>query len=237
MDERVTRVREILGLRRLPIKIGFLDKLPAALPRWVGGPVAAGCVFWDAAMDGKSFYTIAADHWNCAVGSQVHRIRLPADRAGELDDTVGFMIETRYLDAAEAAALPTLEREAGAVAYAPASSDAFEADVILLAATPGALVLVQDAARRAGLAAEGLGPVTRPSCATLPVALKAQSLSLAFGCKSNRVFTQIGADEAYAAIPARQWDAFVDKLYEVQRATLTMGTYFQAHAAKFAGRK
>ena len=42
MDERVTRVREILGLRRLPIKIGFLDQLPAALPRWVGGPVAAG---------------------------------------------------------------------------------------------------------------------------------------------------------------------------------------------------
>ena len=237
MDERVTRVREILGLRRLPIKIGFLDKLPAALPRWVGGPVAAGCVFWDAAMDGKSFYTIAADHWNCAVGSQVHQIRLPADRAGELDDTIGFMIETRYLDAAEAAALPTLEREPGAVAYAPASSDAFEADVILLAATPGALVLVQDAAHRAGIAGEELAPVTRPSCATLPLAAKSQALSLAFGCKSNRIFTQIGADEAYAAIPAPKWDAFVDKLYEVQRATLTMGTYFQAHAAKFAGRK
>jgi uncharacterized protein (DUF169 family) len=237
MDERVTRVREILGLRRLPIKIGFLDKLPAALPRWVGGPVAAGCVFWDAAMDGKSFYTIAADHWNCAVGSQVHQIRLPSDRAGELDDTVGFMIETRYLDAAEAAALPTLEREPGAVAYAPASSDAFEADVILLAATPGALVLIEDAARRAGIGGEGLGPVTRPSCSALPLAVKSQALSLAFGCKSNRVFTQIGADEAYAAIPARKWDAFVDKLYEVQRATLTMGTYFQAHAAKFAGRK
>ena len=25
MDERTTRVREILGLRRVPIKIGFLD--------------------------------------------------------------------------------------------------------------------------------------------------------------------------------------------------------------------
>jgi uncharacterized protein (DUF169 family) len=236
MDERVTRVREILGLRRLPIKIGFLDKLPA-LPRWVGGPVAAGCVFWDAAMDGKSFYTIAADHWNCAVGSHVHQIRLPADRAGELNDTVGFMIETRYLDAAEAAALPTLEREPGAVAYAPASSDAFEADVILMAATPGALVLIEDAAHRAGISGDGLVPVSRPSCATLPLATKNQALSLAFGCKSNRVFTQIGADEAYAAVPARKWDLFVDKLYEVQRATLTMGTYFQAHAAKFAGRK
>jgi uncharacterized protein (DUF169 family) len=69
------------------------------------------------------------------------------------------------------------------------------------------------------------------------VAVKTQTLSLTFGCKSNRIFTQIGADEAYAAIPAPKWDAFVDKLYEVQRATLTMGTYFQAHAAKFAGRK
>ncbi|HEX3905382.1 MAG TPA: DUF169 domain-containing protein [Polyangia bacterium] len=235
MNERVTRVREILGLRRLPIKIGFLDKLPA-LPRWVGGPVAAGCVFWDAAMDGKSFYTIAADHWNCAIGSHVHKIGLPADRGNELETTLDFMIETRYLDAAEAAEIPTLEREPMAVAYAPASNDAFEADVILLAATPGSLVLIEDAARRAGIGGAGLEAVDRPSCSALPSAVKSQTLALAFGCKSNRTFTKIGADEAYAVIPARKWDAFVDKLLEVQRATLMMGTYFQAHAAKFAGK-
>ena len=235
MNERVTRVREILGLRRLPIKIGFLDKLPA-LQRWVGGPVAAGCVFWDAAMDGKSFYTIAADHWNCAIGSHVHKIGLPADRGNELGTTLGFMIETRYLEAAEAAEIPTLEREPVAVAYAPASSDAFEADVILLAATPGPLVLIQDAARRAGIGGEGPSATPRPSCATLPSVVKSQTLALDFGCKSNRTFTKIGADEAYAVIPARKWDAFVDKLLEVQRATLTMGTFFQAHAAKFAGK-
>jgi len=150
MDERVTRVREILGLRRLPIKIGFLDALPAQLQRWAGGPVAAGCVFWDAAMDGKSFYTIAADHWNCAVGSYIHKIGLPVDRAREVDEAVAFMVETRYMDAAEVAVLPTLAREPGAIAYAPASSEAFAADVILLAATPGPLALVHDAARRAG---------------------------------------------------------------------------------------
>ena len=101
MDQRATRVQEILGLRRMPIKIGFLDGLPAALPRWSGGPVAAGCVFWDRAMEGKSFYTLPADHWNCAVGSHIHQIRLPADRTGELDSTLEFMIETRYLDAVE----------------------------------------------------------------------------------------------------------------------------------------
>jgi uncharacterized protein (DUF169 family) len=234
MDERATRVREILGLRRLPIKIGFLDGLPAQLSRWSGGPVAAGCVFWDAAMEGRSFYTIAADHWNCAVGSHIHQIGLPSDRTGELDATLDFMIETRYTDPAEVAAIPTLPREPKAVAYAPAGSDAFEADVILLAASPGPLSLVHDAARRAGIAGAGTAAsIDRPSCAVLPAAVGSGALALAFGCKSNRVFTKLGDDEAYAALPAGKWSDFVDRLLEVQRSNLTMGTYFQAHAAKF----
>ena len=33
MDARATRVKEILGLRRPPIMIGFLDALPARLAR------------------------------------------------------------------------------------------------------------------------------------------------------------------------------------------------------------
>ena len=115
MDDRVTRVKDILGLRRLPIKIGFLGAPPAALARWAGGPVAAGCVFWDRAMEGKSFYTLPADHWNCAIGSHTHKIGLPADRANELSDTIGFMVETRYLDPAEVPDIPTLDQSPAAV--------------------------------------------------------------------------------------------------------------------------
>ena len=125
--ERTTRVKDILGLRRLPIKVGFLDALPPALARWSGGPVAAGCVFWDRAMEGKSFYTLPADHWNCAIGSHTHKISLPADRANELGDTISFMVETRYLDAAEVPDIPTLDRAPAAVAYAPATSNAVNA--------------------------------------------------------------------------------------------------------------
>ena len=73
-----------------------------------------------------------------------------------------------------------------------------------MAATPGALVLIQDAARRAGIGGEGLGPSPARAARRSRSAAKSQALSLAFGCKSNRVFTQIGADEAYAAIPAQQ---------------------------------
>ena len=236
-DDRATRAKEILGLRRLPIKIGFLDAPPPALARWSGGPVAAGCVFWDRAMDGKSFYTLPSDHWNCAIGSHTHKIGLPADRANELPATIGFMVETRYLDAAEVPGIPTLDRAPAAVAYAPAASDAFKADVVLLAVTPAQSTLVFEAALKAGIAVGTAGASSRPSCAILPASAKTELLAISFGCKGNRTFTTVGDDEMYVAVPGARWDDFVDRLIEVQRSNLTMGNYYQAQAAKFAASK
>jgi uncharacterized protein (DUF169 family) len=237
MDDRAMRAKEILGLRRLPIKVGFLDAPPPALARWSGGPVAAGCVFWDRAMDGKSFYTLPSDHWNCAIGSHTHKIGLPADRANELSGTIGFMVETRYLDAGEVPGIPTLDRAPAAVAYAPAASDAFKADVVLLAVTPAQSTLVFEAALKAGIAQGTAGASSRPSCAILPASAKTELVAISFGCKGNRTFTTVGDDEMYVAVPGARWDDFVDRLIEVQRSNLTMGNYYQAQAAKFAASK
>jgi uncharacterized protein (DUF169 family) len=234
MDERLARVREMLGLRRLPIKIAFLDAAPADLPRWSGGPVAAGCVFWDQAMSGKSFYTLPADHWNCALGSHTHKIGLPADRASELDDTLSFMIETRYLDRAEVPGIPTLEREPAAVAYAPATSEAFTPDVVLLAASPGETTIIYEAALRAGIAETTTSALSRPSCAILPLAAKSSMLAISFGCRGNRIYTELGEGEMYVALPGARWDDFLDRVIEVQRSNLTVGNYYQAQRARFA---
>ena len=237
MSDRVTRAKQILELRRLPIKIGFLDAPPASLARWSGGPVPAGCVFWDQAMSGKSFYTLPADHWNCAVGCHTHRIALPAERSGELAATVGFMVETRYLDSSEVAGIPTLEREPAVVGYAPASSDAFSADVVLVAVTAAQSTLVYEAALKAGLAHGPAGAISRPSCGVLPTSAKDQIISISFGCRGNRTFTKLGDDELYVAIPAQHWDELVDRLAEVQRSNLTMGNYYQAQVARLAASK
>jgi uncharacterized protein (DUF169 family) len=237
MSDRVQRAKEILGLRRVPIKVGFLEAPPSSLARWSGGPVAAGCVFWDRAMEGKSFYTLAADHWNCAVGSHTHKIALPADRAGELPATIGFMVETRYLDAAEVATIPTLERAPGAVAYAPATNDAFKADVVLLAVNAAQATLVYEAALKAGIARGSVEATSRPSCAILPASAQREVVTISFGCRGNRTFTTIGDDEMYVAIPGPRWDDFVDRLIQVQRSNLTMGNYYQAQAAKFSAPK
>jgi uncharacterized protein (DUF169 family) len=234
MVERVMRAKEILGLRRLPIKIGFLDAPPPSLARWSGGPVAAGCVFWDRAMEGKAFYTLPADHWNCALGSHTHKIGLPADRAGELSATIGFMVETRYLDAAEVASIPTLEKPPAAVAYAPATSDAFHADVVLLAVSPAQSTLVFEAALKAGITRGAANATSRPSCAILPASARTEAVAISFGCRGSRTFTTLGDDEMYFAIPGARFEDFIDRLIEVQRSNLTIGNYYQAQAAKFS---
>ena len=190
-------------------------------------------------MDGKSFYTLPADHWNCAVGSHTHKIGLPADRSNELSATIGFMVETRYLDPAEVAGIPTLDREPAVVAYAPAASDLLRADVVLVAVTPAQATLLFEAALKAGIARGGtdVGATSRPSCAILPAAAKTELIALSFGCRGNRTFTTIREEEMYLAVPGPRWDDLCDRLIEVQRSNLTMGNYYQAQAAKFSAPK
>jgi uncharacterized protein (DUF169 family) len=237
MEDRVTRAMGILGLRRVPIRIGFLDAPPPALARWSGGQVAAGCVFWDRAMEGKSFYTLPADHWNCAVGTHIHRIQLPAERAAELGATVSFMVETRYLDPSEVSHIPALEDEPAAIAYAPATSDAFVADVVLMAVNPSQATLAFEAGLKAGIAQASAMGIQRPSCAILPEAMRTQAMSISFGCRGNRTFTSLPDDEMYVAVPGGRWDEFFDRLVEVQRSNLTIGNYYQAQAGRLVPAK
>lgn len=232
--DKTNRIKEALGLRRTPIKVGFLAEPPAGVEAWTGGPAPAGCFFWARAMEGKTFYTVPSDHYNCAIGSYTHKIGLPADRAGELEATIGFMVETRYLDPAEIPGIPTLDKPPAVVAYAPAGSAAFAGDVVLLGATPAQSTLIYEAALKAGAAQIMNAAFSRPSCAILPVSAKEQVLALSFGCKGNRTFTGLPDEEMYISLPAAKWDEITDRLLEVHRSNLTMGTFYQAHRAKFA---
>src|SRR5687767_7068029 len=130
------RFKEILQLAREPIAIGFLDSEPEGVERWGKGDVPAGCSFWQKAMDGQSFYTVPANHFNCAVGSYTHKIDLPEDRAHELTDTLTFMAENNYVAMSEVPGIPTLEKTPAAIAYAPIDSATFKPDVILFAVNP-----------------------------------------------------------------------------------------------------
>ena len=68
----------------------------------------------------------------------------------ELMDTVGFMVKQGYIAMEEVPGIPTLNKSPAVVAYAPIEQATFTPDVVVIAARPGQLMLVQEAAIRSG---------------------------------------------------------------------------------------
>jgi uncharacterized protein (DUF169 family) len=223
------------GLSKPPIAIGFLTEIPAGLRAWHNGAVPAGCSFWRAAMDGASFYTVPADHYNCAVGAYTHAIQLPEDKGNVLMDTIGFMVGSGYLQMAEVPSIPVLPKTPSYTAYAPASAATFPADVVLIAAKPASAMLIYEAALRAGAGDALTQTLGRPGCAVLPLTVKTGQAALSFGCKGNRTFTGLPDEELYISIPGAKWEAVLSVLTDIVSANSTMGAHYKQHQAAVTG--
>ena len=98
MDYRAIerRLRDGLGLARRPVAVAFRDTPPPGVKPFIGSE-PSGCSFWRLAMEGRTFYTVPSDHYNCPVGSHTHNIPLPPERAGELPQVLEIMTGLGYL--------------------------------------------------------------------------------------------------------------------------------------------
>jgi uncharacterized protein (DUF169 family) len=231
---QATAVKEILGLEKEPIAIGFLDEAPQGLEKWSAGEVPAGCAVWQKAASGQSFYTVPEDHYNCAVGSYTHKIELPEARAGELMETLEFMAGNNYVAMSEVPGIPTLGKTPAVIAYAPLDSASFPPDVVLLSLNPAQAMLIYEAAVKAGAGNALTNALGRPACAVLPLTLATEATSVSFGCKGNRTFTGLGDGEMYVAIPGARFAAVVEKLSEAHQANCAMASYYEEKKARFA---
>lgn len=224
--KKVSRSWNLLGIAKPPIAIGFFESPPPDVPRWEGGPVPAGCLFWEKAMSGQTFYTVPSDHYNCAVGSYTHKIALPAERAHELNDTIVFMAENNYVATAEVPGIPTLARSPAAVAYGPVDGAGFKPDVVLIAAKPAQAMLIYEAAIKAGAGSALTNALGRPACAILPLTMANRETSISLGCIGNRTFTGLPDEEMYVAIPGDKWEAVIGKFAEAHEANAAMGKHY-----------
>ncbi len=231
MTTHASRLQETLGLSAPPIAIGFSDTPPANLERWQGGAVPAGCVFWREAMNGRSFYTVPADHYNCAVGAYTHGIEVPAP---QLEDTVKFMVSSEYLRMEEVAGIPTLEKRPGYISYGPAETASFPHDLIIVAAKPAAAMLIYESALRAGAGNALANILGRPACALLPLVSKTGLASLSLGCMGNRTFTGLPDEELYVCIPSGHWSTVLTRSTEIGRANSAMKQFYRSRQAQFA---
>jgi len=113
-----TRLHAALTLSRRPVAVAFCDEPPAGVPKFTGSE-PSGCSFWRLAAQGRTFYTVPADHFNCAIGSYTHNMPLPPERGQELEQTLDLMTGIGYIRMEEVSGITRLPRTPAAVVYAP----------------------------------------------------------------------------------------------------------------------
>ncbi|HXZ80050.1 MAG TPA: DUF169 domain-containing protein [Terriglobales bacterium] len=215
-----------LDLKRPPVAIAFLET-PAPGVQKFEGSEPSSCSYWRLAAEGKTFYTVPSDHYNCAVGSHTHNIPLPAERQQELSDTIGFMTGIGYIRMEEVGKIPQLKFQPRVINYAPLGDTPVAPDVVICSGTPGKLMLAYEAAIRAGIAA-ATPTLGRPTCMAIPAAMASGTVA-STGCIGNRVYTTLADDELYLALPGRDLLQFIHALEAIVAANAELQQY---HAAR-----
>ena len=214
-----------IGLEHRPVAVAFLPGAPPGVEKFEGVR-PSGCSFWKLASAGRTFYTTSADHYNCPIGSYTHNMTLPPERARELDETLGFMVSINYLRIEEVPSIPRLPETPGVVAYAPLAQTPVDPDVVLFWGPPAKVMVLQEAAIRAGVAGQ-LATLARPTCMILPAALSHGTVA-STGCIGNRVYTELDETELYVAVPGRDLARIAVEAAVVRAANAALLEYHQA---------
>lgn len=214
-----------LGLIQRPIAIAIRDTPPAGVSKF-SGTVPSGCSFWRIASEGRTFFTVPSDHYNCPIGSYTHNIPLPADRAKELEDTLGFMAGLGYLRMEEVPGIPVLPNTPGVVVYAPLGDTPVDPDVVLFWGPASRVMLLQEAALRAGVAA-GLNTLGRPTCMAVPAAMTLGMVA-STGCIGNRVYTGVEDGDLYAAVPGKDLPKLAEAAKTIKAANEMLMEYHRS---------
>jgi uncharacterized protein (DUF169 family) len=216
------KLRAAVKLAKRPVAVAFLDAAPAGVEKF-HGTEPSGCSFWRLAAEGRVFYTVPENHFNCAVGAYTHNIALSPEREKETAQTLKMMFELGYVKPEEVPQIPRLSKAPAAIVYAPLGEAPVVPDAVLFACKPSAAMLLNEAANRAGVAS-GAPALGRPTCMALPVSLQHGAI-LSLGCMGNRVYTGLGEDEMYFVLRGEDLSAVADALDTVTSANAAMNEY------------
>jgi uncharacterized protein (DUF169 family) len=201
--------------------------------RRVQAPAPSGCSYWKYAALGQTFYTEAADHYHCPIGSYTHGIDLPEQRKHELATVMGTMFQLQYLRPEEVASIPRRQGAFGVALYSPLAQAPFEPEVVLIHGRARQMMLLAEATQAAGVDV-GAGLMGRPTCAAIPGALRGRCGVASLGCIGNRVYTELGDDEMYFVFPGEHLARVVEKLAVIVNANRQLERYHQERRVAIA---
>jgi len=212
----------LLQLDRPPVAITFVDKVPEGVERFTGSS-PAGCSFWRLAADGRVFYTVPSDHYNCAIGSHTHKFPLPADMAKAAEQTFAMLFQLEYVRPEEIPQIPQLRTTPAAVVYAPLRLTPVAPSVVLFQCPAASAMLLHEAATHAG--SGGMLPILgRPTCMALPAALEKGTV-VSLGCTGNRIYTGLPDADLYFAVPGADLERVARSLVVVSTANAELARY------------
>src|SRR5262245_8694199 len=215
------QLTDSLNLSRRPVAITFRET-PPPNGTALAGTQPSGCSFWRLASEGRAFYTVPSDHYNCPVGSYTHNIPLPKEREAELSNTLSLMVSVGYLRMEEVPGIQRLPATPAVSIYAPLGSTPVDPDAVLVAGTPARLMLLHEAAARASK--QPLPRLGRPTCMAIPAALAA-GVASSLGCIGNRIYTGIADDEFYTVIAGRDLEDVTAQLDMIVSANAALTEY------------
>jgi uncharacterized protein (DUF169 family) len=93
LEDKIARV---VKQARGAVAVSFRDSEPADVKKFEGTE-PSGCSFWRLAAEGKTFYTVPENHYNCAVGAYTHNIALSPEREKETEQMLKMMFDLGYV--------------------------------------------------------------------------------------------------------------------------------------------
>jgi uncharacterized protein (DUF169 family) len=144
---------------------------------------------------------------------------------------VGTMIGLEYIRQEEIPTIPRRDAPFRVAIYAPLAEAPCAVDVVLVRGNAKQMMLIAEAAGAAGLSGDG-SLMGRPTCAMIPASMQSGHVTTSLGCIGNRVYTGLGDDEFYAAIPGSKLAPLVDKLATIVTANRELESF---HRMRLSG--
>lgn len=215
-------IAAVTKMARRAVAVTFLDAAPTDAKRFEGMQ-PSGCSFWRLAAEGRTFFTVPENHFNCAVGAYTHNFALSPEREKETEQTLKMMFDLGYVRPEEVPQIPRLTKAPKAILYSPLGEAKAVPDVVLFAVKPAGAMLLQEAASRAGVGS-GAPALGRPTCLALPASLQHGAIT-SLGCMGNRVYTGLGEDEMYVVLRGKDLHAVREALKTIGNANAALQEY------------
>ena len=132
-----------------------------------------------------------------------------------------------YIRMEEVGGIARLAETPRYILYSPLAQTPRDPDTVLLVGRPGKLMLIQEAAIRAGYSQPSLLS-GRPTCMAVPLSLE-KGIVMSAGCIGNKVYTGLSDDEIYVAV---RGDALLTIAAELSTITDANDALQQYHSAR-----